>query len=393
MENKKIIPLTPQTGGISGPSQVIGREEVIEEYWKILQGQGIVLYAERRFGKSAVLSKMNAEDREGFLTIYEGVEGVKDADEFVEKLFDSVLNAKLFEESGRKKIENTFYEITSYIPRVGTFEFGAKDKKWGKQLNYLLTLLVEQHSEKYIVIMLDEFTIMLNKMEESEAANILGYLRDLVQIDFAERLRFVYCGSIGIDLVLDKLKKSGHNIGDPINHMSKQRLLPFSDEEAMFFCECLNEGCKLKLPEEIMKYICKLSDNIPYFIDALFDKIRYNPGIDKSVIDSALYAILNDPGDPNNLKHFYDRIDNFYPNRILTNQILNYLSKKDEYTSEDDIAEQINNIIATDRMLLNNEIDRLWRDGYLKREITAGKRHFKFNYSIIKKWWLINKAY
>ncbi|MBN4051602.1 hypothetical protein JYU16_02195, partial [bacterium AH-315-M05] len=125
----------------------------------------------------------------------------------------------------------------------------------------------------------------------------------------------------------------------------------------------------------------------------LFDKIRYNPSIDKSAIDEALNDILDDPNDTNDFKHFYDRIDNFYPNKILTNHILNYLSKKDEYTSEDEIAEYINNIIATDRILLNDEIDRLWRDGYLKRELKDGKRHFQFNYSIIKKWWLINKAY
>ncbi|GAI64162.1 unnamed protein product, partial [marine sediment metagenome] len=56
MKNKTIIPLTPQTGGVLNPHQVIGREEVIEKYWKILQVQGFVLYAERRFGKSAVLT-------------------------------------------------------------------------------------------------------------------------------------------------------------------------------------------------------------------------------------------------------------------------------------------------------------------------------------------------
>ncbi len=240
--------------------------------------------------------------------------------------------------------------------------------------------------------MLDEFTIMLDKMEEPEAVNILGYLRDLVQHDFSEKLRFVYCGSIGIDLVLDKLKRAGHYMGDPINHMSKQRLLPFSEEEALFFCKCLNEGCELKLSEEIMKYICDLVDRIPYFMDKVFDKIRYYFRIDKSAINEALNDILVDPSDPNNFKHFYDRIDNFYPNKTLTNHILNYLSKKNEYTSEDDIADHINNIIATDRILLNDEIDRLRRDGYLKREITDSKRNFKFNYSIIKKWWAINKA-
>jgi len=393
MENKNIIPLTPHTGGVLAPGQVIGREEVIEEYWKILQGRGIVLYAERRFGKSAVLTKMNAKNRKGFLTIYKGVEGAKNADEFVNSLFEHIKEEKIIKESTLKKAEGWFYSITSHIEKIGGIQFRKNDSKWQKQLNYLLKLLTKQHSDKYIVVMLDEFTIMLNKMEEPEAVNVLGYLKDLVQHEFSKKIRFVYCGSIGIDLVLDKLKKNGYNIGDPINHMSKQRLLPFGNEEAMSFCECLNEGCELKLPVEIMKFICTLSDKIPYFIDAIFDKIRYNAGIDKSVIDSALHAILDDPGDMNNLKHFYDRIDNFYPNKILTNHILNYLSKNDKYTSENDIAEQINNIMATKRILLNEEIERLRRDGYLKREITGGKRFFKFNYSIIKKWWFINKAY
>ncbi len=392
MKNKTIIPLTPHTGGVLNPNQVIGREEVIEKYWKILQVQGFVLYAERRFGKSAVLTKMFAENRKDFLTIYKGVEGVKNAEEFAFSLFEHIKEKKIIKEDILKKTEELFHSITEHIEEIEGIKFRKTDKKWQKQFNYLLTSLVEQRSEKYIVIMLDEFTIMLDKMEEPEAVNILGYLRDLVQHDFSEKLRFVYCGSIGIDLVLDKLKRAGHYMGDPINHMSKQRLLPFSEEEALFFCKCLNEGCELKLSEEIMKYICDLVDRIPYFMDKVFDKIRYYFRIDKSAINEALNDILVDPSDPNNFKHFYDRIDNFYPNKTLTNHILNYLSKKNEYTSEDDIADHINNIIATDRILLNDEIDRLRRDGYLKREITDSKRNFKFNYSIIKKWWAINKA-
>jgi len=240
--------------------------------------------------------------------------------------------------------------------------------------------------------MLDEFTIMLNKMEEPEAVNILGYLRDLVQHDFSEKLRFVYCGSIGIDLVLDKFKRAGHYMGDPINHMSKQRLLPFTEEEALFFCKCLNKGCELALTEDDMKYIYSLADNIPYFIDKIFDRIKDSTQINKSVIDNALNDILEDPSDPDNLSHFYDRITHFYPNKIITYHILNYLSKIDKYTSEGVIADHINSQMDADRILINDEINRLWRDGYLKREITDGKRYFQFNYSIIKKWWAINKA-
>lgn len=392
MKNKTIIPLTPHTGGVLEPSQIIGREDIIKEYWEILQRQGIVLYAERRFGKSAVLTKMFAENRKDFLTIYKGVEGVKNADEFAFSLFEHIKEKKIIKEDILKKTEELFHSITEHIEEIKGIKFRRTDKKWQKQFNYLLTSLVEQRSENYIVIMLDEFTIMLDKMKEPEAANILGYLRDLVQHGFSEKLRFVYCGSIGIDLVLDKLKRAGHYMGDPINHMSKQRLLPFTKEEALFFCKCLNKGCELTLKEDKMKYICNLADNIPYFIDKIFDRIRYSTQINKLIIDNALNDILEDPSDPDNLRHFYDRINDYYPNKIITYHILNYLSKIEEYSPEEVIADHINHQMGEDRILINDEIDRLWRDGYLKREIKDSKRYFQFNYSIIKKWWAINKA-
>ena len=392
MRNKTIIPLTPQTGGVLDPHQVIGREKVIEKYWEILQRQGIVLYAERRFGKSAVLTKMFAENRKDFLTIYKGVEGVKNADEFALSLFEHIKEKKIIKEHILEKAEELFHSITAHVEEIKGIKFRKTNKKWQKQFNYLLKLLTSQHSDKHIVIMLDEFTIMLNKMEEPEAVNILGYLRDLVQHEFSEKLRFVYCGSIGIDLVLDKFKRAGHYMGDPINHMSKQRLLPFTEEESLLFCKCLNKGCELALTEDDMKYIYSLADNIPYFIDKIFDRIKDSAQINKSVIDKALNDILEDPSDPDNLSHFYDRIAHFYPNKNITYYILNYLSKIDKNTSEGVIADYINQQMDANRILINDEINLLWKDGYLKREIIDSKRYFQFNYSIIKKWWAINKV-
>ena len=392
MKNRTIIPLTPHTGGVLDPSQIIGREKIIQEYWNILQRQGIVLYAERRFGKSAILTKMNAEDKNSYLTIYKGVEGIRNPDEFIDSFFTHIKEKKLINESGLKKAEGLINSFISYVPEIKGIKLKNPVKKWQKQLNYLLTLLTEQHNDKYIVVMLDEFTIMLDKMEELEAVNILGLLRDLVQHKFSEKLRFVYCGSIGVDLVLDKLKRAGHNIGDPINHMNKQRLLPFSDEETLFFGQCLNMGCGLNLSEGVIKHINNIADNVPYFIDKMFARIQYNTKVDISVINRVLMDILKDPSNSDNLSHFYDRIDHYYPNKTLTNHILNFLSKRNDYTSEDEIANHINQSMEAERTSINDETDRLWKDGYLKRESIKGKRHFQFNYSIIQKWWKINKA-
>ncbi|MBN1819154.1 MAG: hypothetical protein JW833_00475 [Prolixibacteraceae bacterium] len=392
MKQKEIIALTPQTGGVLKANQVIGREKLIEDYWRILKRQGIVLYAERRFGKSSVLIKMNASVKDGFLTIYKGVEGAENADDFVNILFERIKEKKIIEESRMKEVENVFNTITSHIKKVAGIELNKVDKKWEKQLYYIIKLLTEQYNGKYIIIMLDEFSIMLSKMENSEAVNVLGFLRDLVQNEFPEQLRFVYCGSIGIDLVIDKIKRAGYNIGDPINHLNKQRLLPFSKNEALYFSRCLSQGCGLKISKATMEYICKEADNIPYFIDVIFDKIKDLNSIKKAQVDMALDSILNDSTNSNSLKHFYDRIEKFYPDKVLVNHILNFISGREGFISENEIASHVEKQVEIERMVLNEEIDRLWRDGYFERELIDGKRHFRFNYSIVKKWWAINKA-
>ena len=41
---------------------------------------------------------------------------------------------------------------------------------------------------------------------------------------------------------------------------------------------------------------------------------------------------------------------------------------------------------------IQDEIARLWQDGYLTRIIEDKKRIYSFQYAIIKKWWEANKA-
>ncbi len=73
---KEIIPITPSTGGAVAPKDIVGRDEEINLFWDVLEKQGIALFAERRFGKSSILRKMEAESKNGFITIYKPVEGI-----------------------------------------------------------------------------------------------------------------------------------------------------------------------------------------------------------------------------------------------------------------------------------------------------------------------------
>lgn len=64
-------------GGQVAPSEVIGRDELIQSLWEILEQQSLILSAERRMGKTCVIKKMQAEASLDKLPIYHDLEKVR----------------------------------------------------------------------------------------------------------------------------------------------------------------------------------------------------------------------------------------------------------------------------------------------------------------------------
>ena len=58
-------------GGRLDNSDIIGRDDEITKYWRILQRQGLVLSAERRIGKTHILFKMREECQAGYVPFYQ----------------------------------------------------------------------------------------------------------------------------------------------------------------------------------------------------------------------------------------------------------------------------------------------------------------------------------
>ena len=55
------------SGGRLDTKDIIGRDNEIDRYWRVLQRQGLVLSAERRIGKTHILFKMREECQSGYL--------------------------------------------------------------------------------------------------------------------------------------------------------------------------------------------------------------------------------------------------------------------------------------------------------------------------------------
>lgn len=392
MKKTKIIPITPNAGGII--ENIIGRNNIIEKLWKILYVKGVVLNAHRRFGKSLVLKKMVSQERTGFLCIYIDVEKINNADEFVLNVFRKLKEKKLIDESNIKKVENIFNKVVKKVPEFKGIKFDHKEE-WKNRLEYLFILLSQQNKDKHCVVMLDEFSIMLDKMNTLEAVDMLGMLRGLpAEEKISNNLRFIYCGSIGMGTVVDKLKKSGYNIGEPLNAMYIEKLEPFEQEEADCLIKCLCKGCKLKLSDALITKVRTESDRIPFIIHRVFEEIQYENKIDDARITKAFDEIINDQNDKTSLKHLFSRLEIYYKDQKgMFYHILNFLSKMDGMATENSIINHVNSQMeGLDEFTIQEAIDQLWRDDYLERKSQDDQRYFSFVYGILKKWWRVNRA-
>ena len=391
MENKIAFPITPTSGGVIKLENVICRELIIERYWQILQIKGISLFAERRFGKSSIIRKMAKNPTSGFVTIYKSVQGVISIEDFVEVLFEKAQEEELFNKKKLAFIKNLWNNVADYLPEVLGVKLGKINHVWQKKLIVLIKNILLSNHDKKFVLFLDEFSLMLNEMSTNDAAILIGFLRDIVHDTFPDRLRFVYTGSISIDLILDKLKRAGHNLGDPLNHTERERVLPFDKEQTKYFCQCLELGCKVELDDKLRNQIFKITDGIPYFIDKIFDRIRHQTPITRKSINDALDSAVNDPNDNTNLAYYYDRISAHYPEPEISYAVLLHICNHGKL-AEAEIEDHITAVIDTQPRLIKDEIQRLWNDGYLKRNIIKKVRVYSFQFAIIKKWWETNKA-
>lgn len=176
--------------------------------------------------------------------------------------------------------------------------------------------------------------------------------------------------------------------------MRKIDLEVFEDETALFFGQCLSAGCNIKITNPNIKYLCSKADNIPYFIDVAFDKLKRKSTFAKKAINGVFDEIIEDTSSKTSLKHFFDRIEKYYPHPKLTCQILNQISQNDDFTSESEIANIVqSHMYQFDRHDVNRELERLKNDNYLIRKTENNERKFRFKYSLLKSWWKSNKAY
>ena len=379
-------------GGRLDTREVVGRDREIARYWHVLERQGLVISAERRIGKTHIVLKMRDECRSGFLPFYQDLESVHSTTELIRSIYSTVHHAL----STLPGLRAKFAKWTSLLPdKIGGVELPAGAGTWQALLSQAFEDLASIADDRLILLLWDEFPLMLHNLQRREgddaAIRLLNLLRS-TRLSRAGRLRFLFTGSIGLHLVLRSLRKTG-STNDPVNDMLALTVPPMARDDTCYLAAALlEETCSD--PVRIPDLASRVADEVggfPYYIHHVvdqLDQLRRQPTLEdvKSAVDSLVY----DSQDPANLNYYVTRLSSYYTEEERSQALIVL----------DSMAGQALPITSADLMNLCKHRDPSLKDEQLREILTmlvedhyieptkcAGGAAYNFRWKLVGKWW------
>ena len=403
MEPYKLSP----TQGTIPPEKIVGRKKELGRLQKTLESQSVVIEEIRRMGKTLFLQKYEYIAPKNQKVLYFTVQGTKDVNELTDKLIERI---RIEQSQGKlqipwtniKKLYNTAASAEVDINGV-SFKLPEWKTKWKDAFEACLRDIAfrEKTNDNTLIIILDELPIMIwdwiqqGRIEETkEFLDVLRKNRQL--LENTGKVRFVICGSIGMEVVLKKLKEDYHYTGEPFNDAAPFEIGAMSIDDAMFLSRCLLlDGYAISEGEEaeiLLQQLNGLAECLPYYINWLFSIIRndYDSILSYKNIIEAYEDLLNRPNYSKVLKQLEERITIYYSMEEGDNmkEVLNLLSKSEESLGINKIIEKL----TFDEKTVKSVLYTLLSENYLTRKMIGEEKHFAFKYNLVKKWWGINMA-
>lgn len=382
-------------GGQIPPSEVIGREKLIQRLWRILQRQSLVLTAERRMGKTCIVRKMEAEAPQNKLHVYHDLENIHEPLEFVETIFHDV-------EGYLSRSQRTAARARQWLTHLTGVEIGGLIKfpdtiasHWKTLLTKVVEDLVEQQ-DRTVIFFWDEIPLMLDNIRkrkgEGAAMEVLDTLRSLRQMH--KDLRMVFTGSIGLHNVISALKREGY-ANDPTNDMTVVDVPPLSSNDAQELTRRLLEGEGIQTDDlkEVARAITARVDCIPFFIHHVVDELAQRSGMaDVAAVGEIIDACLTDSHDPWHLCYYHERIGTYYAldERPFALNLLDVLSVADRSLPFDGLFNLLKSRLVTeDSEMARHVLTLLQRDHYVVQQTDGA---FRFRFPLIQRSWRLQRG-
>ena len=379
-------------GGSLDTKDVIGRDDEIARYWRVLERQGLVISAERRIGKTHIVWKMRDECRPGYLPFYQDLERVHTTAELTRSIYETVHQSL----RALPALKAQFAKWTALLPgKIAGVELPTDDSARQALLDGAFEDLLSIANDRIILMLWDEFPLMLHNIQRREgpdsAMQLLDRLRAL-RLRHADRLRFLFTGSIGLHLVLRSLRKAG-NANDPVNDMLSLTVPPMADEDTSALAAALlqeTRAVRAEIPG-LASRIAKEVGGFPYYVHHVvdqLDQLRRPPTTGD--VSSAVDHLVYDSADPAHFNYYVNRLSSYYAadeqslallvldtmaaqaSPVPTPELLNLCKHRDPSLADERLREVLT--------MLN-------LDHYIELEKSASGAAYDFRWHLVKRWW------
>lgn len=379
-------------GGRLNIEDVMGRDNEIIRYWDVLERQGLIISAERRIGKTHIVLKMRDQCRSDYLPIYQDLEAVHSIADLIRSIYSLVERSS----STSSRFKALMAKWSVLLPRkIAGVDLPAADNTWRTLLSDVFDDLVSIDDGKRILMLWDEFPLMLHNLQRREGNDAVMQLLDhlrAMRLAQAERMRFLFTGSIGLHVVLRSLRKAGH-ANDPVNDMLSLTVPPMADSDTRSLAAALLEGTSAD-PAQIPDLASRITSEVggfPYYVHHVVDQLDQlrRPPVLEDVL-SAVDKLVYDPHDPANFNYYVTRLSSYYSDdeRLLALIVLDTIASRSSLTS---VPEIINLCRHRDPSLKDERLREiltiLAEDHYIEPRKQAGGAAYDFRWQLVKKWW------
>jgi uncharacterized protein len=360
-----------------------------EIFWKKLnESHNLSIAAPRRVGKSSFMLNLLKNEKDGFLCTYIITESINEPNEFLKKLYKTLLG--LLNKGGKFKqfFEDVFKRLDIKKISLTEIEFGRNEIDYYEEI--LLLCKEVKENEVRVVLLIDEFSqtvenIITDQSGET-AKNFLHQCRELRQnLDVKSKISFVYTGSIGLEnLVL--------SIDEPrsISDLGHFTIPPLSKTEATDLITQIIDGDPIQFKEtEREHFLNKLNWLLPFFIQVMMSEMdsickgKKAGIITTEIVDESFTKALENRS---YFEHWLVRLRSIFKGNDFScaKEVLKLAALNngiDYYELQNAIAK----FNIEDAAPL---VNILQHDGYLVKDEES--RKYRFNSPLLQAWWLKN---
>jgi hypothetical protein len=372
-----------------------GRDRELEILGQLVETGSVLLLAPRRVGKSSLLRALPKVPRsDGLIPVYADVQDCKTEGRFVESVLRAIYATpqgrmarpnwwKRWRARGRSRVKSL------QAPGGLGVELEAVDHGWLADADEAFDRLLRL--DRRWLVLIDEVPNVVVALANADPSGervrgFLSWFRRLrLRPDAADKLRFVLCGSIGLDSVARR-----YGITDTINDLRAWNLGPFDEATAVEFVSLIAEEYDWSLASEVRAQILREVEwYIPYHLQALMGELQlqgHGGTVETQHIDAAVEGMLS--------KHSYfsswdERLTPSLgtPGDAHARAILRVCALDPRGATRSTISGALASSIASPEKrasTVSELLDMLFHDGYL----VEAEGRIRFRSAILRRYWL-----